>query len=196
MKIEDAQKQRIFTINRSFVCWSQPVCFGQPRRRGEFKRKTVEDHRASLSTDFSTYEYAVVEWVASLVQKTSRSRIHGSLAAWNASIFRKETVSPLSFPESDGKTTSGGSIATPESLRNEPGNRKRASILVFAAPPVLLLSICAPCFYPTPGQLFSLLPCCFPNVRKKHLFSPSRGKIFAKQTISLDRKNTSEARRS
>lgn len=112
----------------------------------------MKDHRASLSVDFSTYEYAVVEWVAGLVQKTRRSRIHGSLAAWNGSIFRKETVSPPSFPESDGKTTSGGSIATPESLRNEPGNRKRASILVFATPPVLLLSICAPCFTPPPAN--------------------------------------------
>lgn len=73
-----------------------------PRIRAE-NRERERERELIFFADFSTCEYGGI----GRGSRKHGDRVYGgSLAGWNASIFRKEAVSPPpSFPEGGGKTT-------------------------------------------------------------------------------------------
>ena len=73
-----------------------------PRIRAE-NRERERERELIFFADFSTCEYG---GIGRGCRKHGDRLYGGSLAGWNASIFRKEVVSPPpSFPEGGGKTT-------------------------------------------------------------------------------------------
>lgn len=133
---------------------SRPFESGGAASRRDFERKT----RAELVV-LPTFQPTNMPGRI-VASREHKDRVHPAVWPVGARPFsgRKPSRRRVS-QKADGKTTS--SVATPALLRNEPGNRGRTSILVFAATPVPLLSICARCF-PLPSHYRKLLPllCC------------------------------------
>lgn len=157
-----------------------------PRIRAENRERERKRERTHLFADFSTCEYGGI----GRGSRKHGDRVYGgSLAGWNASIFRKETVSPPpSFPESGGKTTRvqwrrDASVA--QSNRNRTiHSRFRYSARPFA---FNLRSVFLSPNLPRPIVLFILLVAFLEEWSWKESFDTCSQDFSTKQTILEER---------
>lgn len=118
-----------------------------PRIRAENRERERES-----SSFLPTFQLANM---AESVADAENTAIDYTAAVWPVGTRpfsgRKLSRRRLVFQKAAVKQRECSGVATPASLR---AIGTGPSILVFATPPVLLLSICAPCFYPLTYRLF------------------------------------------
>lgn len=154
-----------------------------PRIRAENRERERES-----SSFLPTFQLANM---AESVADAENTAIDYTAAVWPVGTRpfsgRKLSRRRLVFQKAAVKQRECSGVATPASLR---AIGTGPSILVFATPPVLLLSICAPCFYPLTYRLFfSFFSSAFLSrmILKRVSFDTCSQHFPSKQTILEER---------